>query len=192
MKRARLLWAMGSAMVILASPALGQRLRGGVQGGVTSSSWGNAPNSINSRWGGTAGVFSILRASRHSGASLEVNWVQKGSSEARLDYIEIPLLLGGFYPTQKGFARLYGGIDFAFKVGCNSESTVYSCDRARSTEWSIPIGLTLGFGSNRTFGVDVRYSLALSDAFENSNVWNRSWQFRGLIGLGGRSGPRRR
>ena len=133
-----------------------------------------------------------MRASRYSGASLEVNWVQKGSNEARLDYIEIPLLLGGFYPTQKGFARLYAGMALGFRVGCSSESTVYTCDRARSPEWSIPIGLTLGFGSNRWYGVDVRYSLALTDAFENSNVWNRSWQFRGLIGFGGRSAPRRR
>ena len=170
-------------------PAFAQRggdMVFGVSGGATVGDLFGGGTNTTSRWGGTAGVFTGYSTTRNTVVSLEANWVQKGGEGARLDYIEIPLLVGGVAPTYGGDLRfrLYIGIDFAFKIACSSERTILNCDAANSTEWSLPFGLMFGrwLDKGRFFALDVRYSLGLSDAFETSSAYNRSWQFRGMIG----------
>jgi hypothetical protein len=175
--------------LLVASPVLAQRagaMFGGVSGGATVGDLFGGSVNTDSRWGGTAGLFTGWRASRNSVATLEANWVQKGGEGTRLDYIEIPLLVGGVVPAYSGDLRFraYIGIDLAFRIGCSSESTRLDCDRAKSPEWSMPFGLMFGRwqDNGRFFALDVRYSLGLSDAFETSVAYNRSWQFRLFIG----------
>ncbi|UCC81841.1 MAG: hypothetical protein JSW46_12615 [Gemmatimonadota bacterium] len=189
MVRNRVLALAAVLSVLVASPALAQRagdIIGGVSGGATVGDLFGGSVNTDSRWGGTAGLFAGWRTFRNSVVALEANWVQKGGKGIRLDYIEIPLLVGGVVPAYGGDLRLRGyiGIDLAFKIGCESEVALLDCDRAESTEWSMPFGVMAGrwLDSGRFIALDVRYALGLSDAFETSIPYNRSWQFRLLIG----------
>jgi len=164
----------------------------GIQGGAaTSDLFGGAVNT-NSRWGGTAGIVMGFRTSRNTVVGLEGNWVQMGGqgaggvNDTRLDYIEVPLLFGGVYPTYNNGVRfrLYTGIAVQFKVNCKSDDSRFDCDRTNSPIWAWPFGLMIGryTGSGTFFALDVRYSLGLSDTFSYSIAYNRSWQFRLLLG----------
>jgi hypothetical protein len=164
-----------------------QGMFAGIAGGATYGDLEGGVTNTDNRWGGMAGVFVGIRNWYTIGV-LEANWVQKGGDSTRIDYIEVPLLIGGGTTTDSGILfRFYTGIGIGFAISCNSTSTstLQDCDRKRSTEWTWPIGLLLGrqFGNGPMFGAaDVRYSIGLSDVFEGSQARNRSWQFRLLLG----------
>ena len=192
MNRVRVLCLTALVCLLTAVPASAQRGRVlfGVNGGGSQSELKGGAVNTNFRWGGTAGVFAAWRTTPYNVLALEANWIQKGGGEAvnvRIDYIEIPFLIGGVASASGGDvrARVYTGINFAFKIGCNSEAVSFNCDNARSTEWSWPFGLTIGrfTPSGRFFGIDVRYMLGLSDAFSTSVATNRGWVFKALIGM---------
>jgi len=155
----------------------------GIGGGATLSDFSN-PDSDN-RWGGTAGLF-VAKATYATLTSLEVNWIQKGGKDVRVDYIEIPVTFGGVGRTRNGVgrARLYGGVSVAFPISCKSERVSLLCE-GKQTEWGAPFGLMVGrwSGSDRFIGVDVRYTIPFSRAFEGGaiNPYNQTWQFRVFI-----------
>jgi hypothetical protein len=160
-----------------------------VTGGATLTDLAGGGSSSDSRWGATAGLLLGLNAGR-TAAGLEGNWIQKGGSDTRLDYVEVPLTFGGIADLSGGDmrGRLYTGVSVAFKVSCSSTDVI--CDSANGTEWGWPLGIQLGrrTGLDSFAGVDIRYTFALSDALENVGVYNRPWQFRVMFGkaLGGR------
>jgi hypothetical protein len=172
-------------LIGLAVPAAAQGPFAAISGGATVGDlYGGAVNT-DSRWGGTAGIAFGIRNWNYQVTSLEVNWVQKGGEGTKLDYIEIPLLVGAVTRNSMGVgARFYTGIGLAFPIGCSSDAVLLDCDLKKSTEWSWPLGLQFGrwTGPDRFVALDVRYSLALSDAFDTSIAYNRSWQFRLIIG----------
>jgi hypothetical protein len=183
------------ALCVIASAAAGsaQMPFVAVSGGATVGDLMGGGESTDSRWGGTAGVSVGFRSWNYFVTSLEGNWVQKGGGETRLDYIEIPLLIGGVAQASNGIGvRLYSGIGVAFPVGCSSAGA-FACDAKKGTEWAWPLGLQVGrwMAPNRFVALDVRYSLGLSDAFEATLAANRSWQFRAYVGfpIGGARGP---
>jgi len=182
------------------SPATAQRSGRkliGVQGGATTSDLFGGGINTNSRWGGTAGLFAAFRTTRNTILALEGNWVQMGGktsvslgndteTNTQLDYIEVPLLFGGVYPTGNDAVRfrLYTGIAIQFNVNCKSSDERFDCNRTKSPIWAWPFGFTVGrYTDNGTFfALDVRYSWGVSDAFDNSWAYNRSWQFRLMVG----------
>lgn len=180
-----------AAGLVVATPALGQSARGtaGVTAGATLGDLQGGVVNTSSRWGFTGGVFGNFRTSRNTTIGLQVNYTQKGGKDlARLDYIEIPFLVGAVLPTDNDRINfnLYTGIGLAFKVSCSiDESVSASCDNAKSTEWAWPIGLGMGIknANGGMIGLDVRYSIGISDAFEGSVARNRSWQFRAFYGV---------
>jgi len=155
----------------------------GIGGGATLSDFSN-PDS-DSRWGGTAGLF-VAKATYATLTSLEVNWIQKGGkgagADVRVDYIEIPVTFGGVGRTRngEGRARLYGGVSVAFPISCKADLPGL-CGR-KQTEWGAPFGIMLGrwSASDRFIGVDVRYTIPFSRAFEGG-TYNQTWQFRLFI-----------
>jgi hypothetical protein len=155
----------------------------GISGGATSSDMRGGFTNTSSRWGGTAGVFVGYR-NWHTAGVLEANWVQKGGGDTRIDYIEVPFLIGGATETPSGFLfRVYTGIGIGFPISCSS--TLEDCNQKKSPEWTWPIGLLIGksMGNGPTFtAVDVRYSIGLSDTFNNAFSSNYSWQFRLFVG----------
>ena len=157
---------------------------GAVVGGASLSDLGGEfGGTTSTRWGGTAGLLLGYNTWR-TAITLEGDWVQKGGGDTRLDYIEFPLTVGAVAVAGGGAmrARVYSGISFGFKVSCSSDQDV--CDDASGTEWGWPFGLQLAkVNENNSFvGLDVKYTVALSDAFEFIEAYNRPWQFRLMFG----------
>ncbi len=166
-------------LMLVSTPALAQRQFVGLIGGATLSDLGNINSS--SRWGGTAGITAGYRTYNWSVISIEGAWTQRGDENVRLDYIDIPLLIGGVAQAGSDVrTRFYAGIDFAIKVGCSEQTVRFNCDNAKSTQWLLPFGVMIGRWSRRgtAVGLDVRYLIALSDVFATSTVYSRGWQFK--------------
>ncbi len=174
--------SISAAPVALPAQGPGSRFAA-VIGGATLSDMSGLAATSDSRWGATAGLLFGVNTWR-TAITLEGNYIQKGGGDTRLDYIEVPLTVGAVVPAGvTGRVRLYGGVSVGFKVSC--ESDVAPCDTAEGTEWGLPLGIQFGrsTGSGGSFfGFDVRYTFALSDAFEAVDVYNRPWQFRLMFG----------
>lgn len=182
-------WIILLLSISSATPGLAQRQAvGGIAGGAVNSNFGNANTS--SKWGATVGAFGAFRASRNTIITLEGNWTQKGADNTRINYIEVPLMFGGVVQTGNGVGvRVYAGFEVDFKVACDSEDILFNCNNARSTLWSVPLGILIGRTSpSGTFtALDIRYDFTLTDTFSNiPNLWNRAWYFRLVIGMGQR------
>ena len=156
---------------------------GALTGGATLSDLAGGGITSSSRWGGTAGLLLGVNTGR-TALTIEGMWIQQGGEGAKMDYIEIPLTFG---PTQvlAGGAmrgRFYSGINVGFKVSCSSD--VLDCDNAKGSQWGWPIGLQFAkiTETGSFVGVDVRYTVALSDAFDFNGVYNRPWVFRLMFG----------
>jgi hypothetical protein len=178
-----LVLVVGSGFTV-AAPGQGPGTKfAAIIGGATLSDMDNFPAVQDSRWGGTAGLLVGLNAG-HTALTLEGNWVQKGGGDTRLDYIEIPLTYGPVAVLGQGAARgrFYSGFSVGFKISCSSPDI--PCDNANGTEWGLPFGLQLAKVTPKGtfFGVDVRYTIALSDAFDFVNTRNRPWAFRVMFG----------
>ena len=152
-------------------------------GGATLSDMAGLAATSDSRWGATAGLLFGVNTWR-TAITLEGNYIQKGGGDTRLDYIEVPLTLGAVVPAgTAGRVRIYGGASVGFKVSC--ESDIANCDTAEGTEWGLPLGVQFGRAApsgGTFFAFDIRYTFALSDAFEALDVYNRPWQFRVMFG----------
>ncbi len=184
--RMKMVCLLASICLTLAGPLAAQGALAGIAGGAVNSDFRNANTS--SKWGATAGVFGAFRANRNIIVTLEGNWTQKGASNTRINYIEVPLMFGAVLPMDNGMGfRLYAGAELDFKVACSSSDLAFNCNTANGTLFSIPFGVVIGKTSRSgTFvGLDIRYSATLTDTFSNiTALWNRTWYFRLQIGKG--------
>jgi hypothetical protein len=177
----------------VATPASAQRAKSivGISAGATTSDIEGGFINTSSQWGFIGGIFGTFRTSYNSMVGLEANYVQKGGKDlADLAYIDIPFIIGAVIPTDNDALNFnfYTGIGFGIKVSCSEDSGSSlsdACDRAKSTEWTWPLGLAFAVrsASGKYFGLDGRYSIGISDAFEGSGARNRSWQFKALFGI---------
>lgn len=187
--------AVLALVLVMAPPVFGQRAASrsilGISAGATTSDIEGGFVNTPSQWGFIGGIFGTFRTSRNSMVGLEANYVQKGGRDlADLGYIDIPFILGAIIPTDNDALNFnfYTGIGIGIKVSCSESSgTLLSdaCDRAKGLEWNWPLGLAFAFRSQsgKYFGLDGRYSVGISDAFEGSGARNRSWQFKALFGV---------
>ena len=158
----------------------------GFAGGATYSNLTNYNVSSDWRWGGTAGVFGGVTTFDYSYVELAPSWIQLGGGDFGIDYVEIPLLLGGMMPVgnRDALFRLYAGVGINVKLSCDD---AVDCDAVNSTMWTLPIGLSFAkaVGSGRFIGIDARYNLGLSDSFEAlfPQTTQRSWRFGAFFGL---------
>lgn len=153
----------------------------GVSGGGTYSDFSHPDTP--SRWGYTGGIF-FGKGTYRTLNLLEASYTQKGGEGARIDYIETGITLGGVAGRSGGArGRAYGGMVVAFPVSCSAPDAPRAafCNNT-NTEFGIPVGVTLGkWRTNGGFmGVDVRYTLAVSEA--SLGVFNNTWMFRVLVG----------
>jgi hypothetical protein len=185
-------------VLVVATPAFAQRgpvtkTTVALSAGATTSDLegGVLIRNTSSRWGFIGGLTGTFRTSQNSMVALEAHYVQKGGADvARLEYIEIPFLFGALIPTMDDRLHFdfYTGIGLGFKVSCSADESAPTddlCDRANGTEWTWPIGLAVlvRSASGKYFGLDGRYSIGISDAFDGTAARNRSWQFKALIGV---------
>jgi hypothetical protein len=157
----------------------------GITGGATYSSITNYGGvDTDWRWGGTAGVFGGVTTFDYSFIEFAPSWAQMGGGDARIDYIEFPLLLGGAVPmgNRDALFRLYAGVGINVKLSCDA---VVDCDAVSSTMWTLPLGISFAkaVGNGRFIGVDARYYLGLSDSFEVFEATQRAWRFGAFFGL---------
>jgi hypothetical protein len=196
MNRIKLGTLVLAASLVIATPTFAQRAPRsraavGISAGATTSDIEGGFINTSSRWGFLGGVWGAFRASRNSTVGIEVSYVQKGGKDlARLDYIDIPLLVGAVIPTDNDRLNFnfYTGIGLGIKVSCGEdEGNTFSdpCGRAKGTEWTWPLGLAFLVRSEngKFFGLDGRYSIGISDAFDGAAARNRSWQFKALFGI---------
>jgi hypothetical protein len=186
--KGRLVFGLATLGLIATAPAIGQETFVGIGGGATLSEFaGGAIVSPESQWGATAGLTFGVRKWDYALSMVEVNWIQRGGKiageETRVDYLEIPFLIGGSTPADYGFSgRVFTGLTIAFPVSCSApvEST---CDGKRSPTVSWPLGGQIGrsAGPGRFIGVEARYFVGLSDTFQGSFFHDRGWQFRGIV-----------
>ena len=177
----------------VATPASGQRAKSivGISAGAATSDIQGGFINTSSQWGFIGGVFGTFRTSYNSMVGLEANYVQKGGKDlADLAYIDIPFLLGAVIPTDNDAINFnfYTGIGLGIKVSCTEDASsvlLSACDQAKGTEWTWPVGLAFAVrtGGGKYFGLDGRYSIGISDAFDGSAARNRSWQFKALFGI---------
>jgi hypothetical protein len=183
----------GAAVVLafglLAGPVRAQKVGQsfiGLSGGASLSDMYGYNAQIDSRWGGTAGFLLGYRTASWSAVAVEPAWVQKGGeagvNSVKLDYLEVPLTFGGVARSRDDRWRFggYVGITAAFKLGCSSTVILLDCDDATGTEWSTPFGIRFVrmSSSSSGIGLDVKYNLPLSDAWDTQAVDNRTWVFR--------------
>lgn len=174
------------ALVVSAAPAQVAERYVGLSGGATLSDLANAGVSGASRWGGTAGLVAGTVTFDYSFVELAPSWMQSGGEGLRLDYIDVPVLIGALVPLggRDMIFRLYGGVGIGFKIGCKTDgATTLGCDLAKGSAWSLPVGISFAkaISGGKFLGVDARYSAPLSDAFEfGTRV--RPWQFRMFFG----------
>ena len=173
--------------IVLATPASALSQGSGnkfaaIVGGLVHSDLGSFVNT-GGRWGGTVGVLAGVNASWTS-ITVEGNWIQKGDESTRLDYIEVPVTVGGIMLLRDGKtrARLYTGLSLGFSTSCESE--VLDCDQAETTELGWPLGFQFAMvrGTSNFIGVDVRYSYPLIEVYDELDAHNRPWQFRLMFG----------
>jgi hypothetical protein len=188
MGRGNICVAIGLVMVLGAGSTEAQFATryAGITAGATSSDLTNYATSLDSRWGFTAGLTAGVVTFDYSFVELAPAWTQMGAEGIRLDYVDIPLLIGGLTSVADDavLLRLYGGVALGLKVGC--ESTLAAvCDATKGSVWALPLGasVAMAVGGGRFIGLDARYHLGLSDVFEQSDVSSRSWQFRALFAI---------
>lgn len=185
----RIVLVIVAALTLGPSPAEAQRMARryfGVTAGASYSSLTNYNVATDWRWGASAGVMVGTLTFDFSFVEFAPAWTQLGGSGLRLDYVDLPLMLGGLIPVaqERVLLRLYGGVSLGLKVGCSTEVAA-ACDAVKGSSWGLPIGGSIAttLGTGRFVGLDGRYLLGLSDAFEVLDVTNRSWQFRAFFGF---------
>lgn len=161
MKLHRLLWLAALASLAYADPAAAQTRFIAFSGGATYGDLCCGAVNSDHRWGGTAGLMVGMRNWNYAVFTLEGNWVQKGGGTTRVDYIDVPFLIGGTYGSHSGGirARVYTGIGIAIPISCSTESLLVNCDRKKSPEWTWPFGVQVGkwSPSGLLVAVDARY-----------------------------------
>jgi len=114
------------------------------------------------------------------------------SAQFKINYLELPLLVGYRFPTSGGVRPyLMGGGQLGFKVGCTVEGSSggvtesFACDDPNlgggdfsSTDFAIVGGggLALPVGLNH-LNIDVRYAVGLVKIEKSSEVKNRGFTF---------------
>src|SRR5262245_18569810 len=183
----RIARALLISATVLAVPAPAFRQGSGSKfaalvGGLVHSDLGSFVDT-GGRCAGTVGVLVGVNASWTS-ISAEGNWIQKGDESTHLDYIEVPVTVGGVMLLRDGKtrARLYTGLSLGFNTSCESE--MLDCDQAETTELGLPLGVQFATvrGTNTFIGFDLRYSYPLIEVYDDLDAHNRPWQFRLMFG----------
>lgn len=186
--RSLLLALAGLGLVIpVCTRAQATRHYVGFAAGATYSQVTDYLTDLDWRWGGAAGLLLGVAALDYTYLELAPAWTRVGGGYIRLDYLDVPVMLGARLPlgSSSRLARLYGGLNFGLKTGCGAGQTTV-CDIARSTVWSALFGLGVVkvAPGGRFVGIDVRYVVGLSTIFDfRQRITQRSWQCRALLGL---------
>jgi hypothetical protein len=184
--------ALAAALLLLiAPPQAGAQTWLGLKGGLNLATFnGDDAEGLESLAGLTGGAALLLQLSPSFALQPEVVYTTKGakgegggmSLELKTSYLEIPVLFK-FTPQLEGSTvhpALYAGPAIAFNLDATAEATINdvggSVDIANAK--SSDLGLVLGGGMDvistggGRFMVDVRYTLGMSEAFDDTDPWD--------------------
>jgi hypothetical protein len=197
MKIRTLLFSL-ALLAVVGTPLQAQTAFGFHAGAVSATLDGFDANS-ESKWGFlVGGRFEWITDSSVSLVT-ELNFAQKGGSgnltesgafEVTSSFVEIPVLLDITYDIgQRGRVGVYTGMEFGFNVGCTVEQSGGTADCGDSTlrleenslnvAWPLGVEYSYRLDSGHRIGLDVRYSMGISNAVENQvvNFKNKAWYF---------------
>lgn len=174
-------------VAMFAMPAMSQEEGKGVVGkgfklGVNMATLGGSDaGDVSSRIGFAFGGFVTFGLSPKFAIQPELLYSMKGAkqkdslgeSTAKLDYIEIPILFTILMPSSSGGAtpRFYAGPNLGFKASAKASGGGQSVDIGefvKSTDFGVTVGAGLGFGGEKSFTIDARYTMSLS-TIDNSS-----------------------
>lgn len=180
------------AVVIgLAGQGRAQNVNVGLVGGATYSTLtGDFVESADWKLGGYLGGYLRYMINDYFGFAVNAAWLGKGADsvvtptdtvDVSLSYFELPLTLNVAFPLGGDwYAGAYAGVGLGFQLGCSVSGTDCASGTTggigKGSEWTLPVGAGVG----RRFGemivaLDGRYSLGLSDVFQDVNVRTRTW-----------------
>jgi Outer membrane protein beta-barrel domain len=188
MNRKMLTTMIASLLVVAlcAMPAMSQdeTTGGNAKGfklGVNLATFGGSDaGDASSRIGFAFGGFMTFELSPKFAIQPEVLYSMKGAKykdpagdvTLKFDYIEIPILATILVPSASGGVtpRFYAGPNIGFKISSKASSDGGSVDveGVKSTDFGLTVGAGLGFGGEKGFLLDARYTLGLSSIDDGS------------------------
>lgn len=199
-------FAMAVAFVALwAMPAHAQeeKVRFGLQGGVTVSSLSGNDVDSDARTGFFGGFYFNYLFSPNWTIGIEGNWLSgigaKNVTDSdptgipvdipvdlKMSYVELPVTFNFVFPlgeSEKAWLRLQSGItpmlNLTCKVSLAGSSNEADCDDEESVLWAVPFGAALGFklSDAAVAWLGARYQLGLSNAFKDLDAKHQTWEF---------------
>jgi hypothetical protein len=196
-------WFLAPGLVLLLGMPLagqGARIGFGVMGGlaVANLHGSDVDPTLKSRTGFTAGVFLSAPIARNFTLEPQVLYVQKGTraeasgvtATAKLDYLEVPLLLKLVFPMSGSNAvapSIFVAPAVGFRISCKADATggggsaSVTCGDAgvsvKSTDFSAAAGVGLDIGA---FVIQGRYDYGLvkiGDYSQPADVKTGAWLF---------------
>lgn len=159
----------------------------GVKAGVNAADlYGDDVSSSDTRAGFNGGLFVNYRFSKMFGVQPEVLFTQKGgdlsnglaengTTEYSLNYLEIPVLAKFYIPTNSMLEpNIYVGPKVGFNLSGEANDTDID-DDLKNADFGLAFGAGLDFNMGpkrnmlKTVGLDVRYTLGLTDTFDLPN-----------------------
>lgn len=190
--------------LVASSPLAAQDVMVGVKGGINiaeqSFSTEGASASPGTRTGFVVGGFAHFGLGSALFIQPEALYSSKGfqsdvsdaEGTLKLDYIEVPLLVGLAIPLESSSVTpsVFAGPDVGFKISCDAEGE--DCGEAYN---SVDFGLVFGAGlafqlQNVAIVLDGRYGLGLTNTLDTGDIIdvdlsakNRAWQFMAGFGF---------
>jgi hypothetical protein len=212
----RVLLGVLSLVYLGASAAQSQTVRVGFKGGLHSSTidWSTSPlgdqmGELHRRHTIVGGVVLAVDGPVNLRLRSELLLNGKGFSEsqdfdailrARVDYLEVPVLIGWAVPVRSLVAEPYVGPWLAWETGCDLtlETPVleisYDCDDIpgepvlrQTTDWGMAAGVAITIPSRGRLGgfFDLRYSAGLRNIDRSPRIENMRFRHRGYSATGG-------
>ncbi|HKV98758.1 MAG TPA: porin family protein [Vicinamibacterales bacterium] len=203
--------SIASAALLVAAfvpvSASAQGLQYGVKGGLNKATVsfkqaGFTP-AISARNGGVFGGY-VAKDGKKMGLAVEVLWSQKGAHldassagiidtvDAKLDYVEIPVLGRYNIPYKATVLHVYAGPVFAFSVKdevtetfrTTTQTTPATVTTEDANAESTDIGIAIGLQTDvHKFLVDVRYNWGLKDVAKDSDTEVKNRCFSVMFGF---------
>jgi len=183
-------------------PAVGFKLgpnSASASGGLEFNSVGQQPQDLNwsSDWGLTGGFFVDIPLGGSISLQPEVLYTRRstkiefggplgGNANLTMDYVEVPVLLK--FSLGSRF-NVFAGGTVGFRTRAEYQQTILGAtfvedikDETNGTEFGIPVGAGVEFGSR--FSFDVRYTFGLTDADDSKDSIIGKWRtFSFLFGF---------